>query len=66
MYIKYIHMYLTVHQVQLPERGVRAGALVQQTHITISGHFATLGVDHLASLEVKVQTSQGVDSALAL
>ena len=38
MYIKYIHMYITVHQVQLPERGVRAalknvgsGALVQQT-----------------------------------
>ena len=31
MYIKYIHMYITVHQVQLPERGHRAGALVQQT-----------------------------------
>ena len=36
------------------------------TTFTISGHFATLGVDPLASLQVKVQTSQGVDSALAL
>ena len=31
MYIKYIHMYITVHQVQLPERGHRAAAPVQQT-----------------------------------